>query len=198
MMKKQILSFLLLFYVGFIHAQQCIDAIIIKFNEPTATTDTLFCKILNEDETHYTIDNGYAISALTKNMVIEVLRCHRAMNTFEIYKYKGIDAVTYDDFAQRNSAGNYLRKAAFNAYIATGLAMVGGVSITLGLTVFDHSKSKNAWIIGGGVLTGTSLFFIIRGWNQLYKAGKILDLKGNSALYISHTAQGDLGLLLKF
>ena len=179
--------------------QNCIDAGNYPINIKTETLQIQsFVKLLNEDETYYTIDNGYAISTISKNMVIDVKLCLRDMTAFEIYKYKGLDEVTFDDFTQRNTAGTYLRKAAFNAYLATGLAFAGGTCLTLGFTLFNESNSKPAWIIGGGILTGASLFFIIRGWNQIYKAGKIYDLKGNASLHLGPSQNGDLGLQLKF
>ncbi len=198
-MKKLSLIFGFLWCFTSLIGQNCIDAVIIRINHQNGnTSDTIFCKVLNEDATYYTIDNGYAISTISKNMVIDVQRCLRDMTAFEIYKYKGFDEVTFDDFTQRNTAGTYLRKAAFNAYLATGLAFAGGTSLTLGFTIFNESKSKTAWIIGGGILTGASLFFIIRGWNQIYKAGKIYDLKGNASLHLGPSQNGDLGLQLKF
>lgn len=199
-MKKIVFALLLGLPFLALKAQNCIDAIIIEVTDNEKIyRDTIHCKILTEDPSHFVIDNGYAISSIAKPLVVETLKCYREMTAFEIYKYSGIDAVTFDDFNKRNSAGYHLRKAAFNAYIATGLALIGGTSLTIGLTVFSSQKNlKNGFIIGGAACTAASLFFIIRGWEQVYKAGKILDLKRNSALYVTPTQNGDLGLVLKF
>ena len=115
----------------------------------------------------------------------------------EAYRFKGFDKVTMDYFNQNNTVGAYLRKASVNIYIATGLAALGGTSLIMGFTVFNDSRSKPAWIVGGGVGLAAALFFAIRGWNQIYKAGKLLDLN-NSTLYLGPTQSGNLGLSLEF
>lgn len=195
-MKKNLLCCLLLVFSLGVFGQNCIDAVI-YLSDDNDKTDTLFCKVINEEESYYTIDNGYSISSLSKSIVKEVLPCYRAMLPVEVYRYNGLDKMTMDYFNQNNTVGAALRKASVNIYLATGLAAVGGTSFIMAFTVFDNHRSRPAWIVGGGVITATALFFAIRGWNQIYKAGKLLDLH-NSTLYLGPTQSGNLGLSLEF
>lgn len=196
-MKKQLLCCLLIGLSLSVLGQNCIDAIVYIADEQANRTDTLFCKILNEEETTYTIDNGYAISSLSKHVVREVLPCYREMLPAEVYRFQGLDKVTMDYFNISNTAGAALRKASFNIYLATGMAIAGGASLAMGFTVFKDRPSKPAWVIVGGVATAAALFFAIRGWNKIYKAGKLLDLS-NASLYLGPTQSGNLGLSLDF
>src|SRR5574344_252279 len=134
MMKKTCLlvflfSFLLL---NFLKAQECIDAIVYKTDSTGKQVDTIFCKILSEEETYYTIDNGLSITTIFSNMVVDVVRCLRPMNAYETYLYKGLNGVSQDYFDNQNTAGYYLRRASTNIFISTGLALVGAGSRTLG------------------------------------------------------------------
>ncbi len=195
-MKKNLLCCLLLVFSLGVFGQNCIDAVI-YLSDDDNKTDTLFCKVINEEESYYTIDNGYSISSLSKSIVKEVLPCYRTMLPVEVYRYNGLDKMTMEYFNQNNTVGAALRKASVNIYLATGLAAVGGTSFIMAFTVFDNHRSRPAWIVGGGVITATALFFAIRGWNQIYKAGKLLDLH-NSTLYLGPTQSGNLGLSLEF
>ncbi|MDL2230982.1 hypothetical protein LJB75_01025 [Bacteroidales bacterium OttesenSCG-928-L19] len=195
-MKKSFLILALLFAAFALNAQDCIDAVILKV-DGSQLSDTLYCKIMAEDETNYTIDNGFAITSISKNTVEKVLLCTREMTAYEVYKFKGIDNVTMDYFQNNQTAGNYFRKAAFNMYLASGLAIVGSGSIVLGLTAFQ-GKYQNVWIIGGSIVSASAVFFIVMAWNKIYKAGKLLDLNGKAALHLSSTQEGHLGLQLKF
>ena len=196
-MKKHLLCCLLLAFSLGVFGQNCIDAIVYVSDDENNKTDTLFCKIIDDEDAYYTIDNGYAVSSLSKGVIKEVLPCYREMLPVEAYRFKGFDKVTMDYFNQNNTVGAYLRKATVNIYIATGLAALGGTSLIMGFAVFNDSRSKPAWIVGGGVGLATALFFAIRGWNQIYKAGKLLDLN-NSTLYLGPTQSGNLGLSLEF
>ena len=196
-MKKHLLCCLLLAFSLGVFGQNCIDAIVYVSDDENNKTDTLFCKIIDDEDAYYTIDNGYAVSSLSKSVVKEVLPCYREMLPVEVYRYKGLDKMTMDYFNQNNTVGAALRKATVNIYIATGLAALGGTSLIMGFAVFNDSRSKPAWIVGGGVGLAAALFFAIRGWNQIYKAGKLLDLN-NSTLYLGPTQSGNLGLSLEF
>lgn len=183
---------------NFAKAQDCIDAVVYKNDSIGKQVDTLFCQILSEEDTYYTIDNGLSITTIFKNMVVEAIHCFRPMNAYEIYLYKGLNSVSQDFFEKQNSAGHYMRKAATEIFISTGLALVGGVSMTLGFTLFDdNATAKYSWIIGGGICLGAALFMSVIGWNQIYKAGKLLDLQ-KAAVYLAPTEDGNLGLQLRF
>jgi hypothetical protein len=180
-------------------AQSCIDALILKINNSgQETTDTLFCKIMSEDVNYYTVDNGFAITSIVKTTVIEAIPCMRQMTAHEIYKFKGIDFVTQDYFQNNNTVGNYFRKASFNMYLAAGLGIVAGVGIILGTTVYKNKPAQNYWIAGGGVVTAGSIFFMILAWNNVYKAGKLLDINEKTSLYLYPSQEGNVGLQLRF
>jgi hypothetical protein len=198
-MKKIRLFVCFLCAFTFSNAQNCIDAVIIRLNEfADKETDTVFCKILSADETSYLIDNGLSITSISKNNVIDTLVCFREMNIYEVFKFKGIDNVTQDYFNNSLTAGDALRKAAFKTYLATGLGIVGGGSVILGLTVFNDAPLKPYLIIGGSLITATSLFFVVTAWNQIYKAGKLLDLNEKASLFLNATPEGNLGLTIRF
>ncbi len=199
-MIKKLTFLILLFFSGLLlQAQHCIDLIILKGDaQENRVSDTLFCKIMTEDETDYIIDNGFAITSIAKKMVKEVKECFRPMTNYEIYKFKGIDNVTMDYFQNAQTAGNYFRKAAFNMYLSTGLVLVGGTGIILGVTTFKNTPSQNYWIAAGGIFAATALVFSIVGWNQIYKAGKLMDINNKTSLYLNATPEGELGLKLKF
>jgi hypothetical protein len=178
-------------------SQNCIDALILKLNPNTDIYDTVYCKILNETEKEVIIDNGYSITSLSLQVVVDKIKCVREMTVFEIYKFKGLDEVTFDLFTNSNTSGAHLRKAAFNIYLSIGLGFTGATVLTLAVFVFKNQNLKTVSYIGGGLITASSIFFIVRGWNHIYKAGKLLDLTENSAIYLTTTKDG-LGLSLKF
>jgi len=176
-------------------AQDCIDALLLKDNDHI---DTLFCRIMGEDEQSYTVDNSVFITSISKSMTVGKILCVRKMIPEEVMRYKSLDAITYEEFPNTKTAGSYLRKASFSTGIATGLSIIGCGTITLGLTVFNDSKSKPLWLVGGGLVTATSVFFFVRAWNQIYKAGKLLDVGNKTALYLNVNEEGLMGLSLKF
>ena len=185
------LSFLIFLCISFnIFSQNCIDYIIIKMDNTGAPTDTIFCKLLSEDDEMVVIDNGYAITTLKRSLVVDYKRCAREMTLYEIYKFNGLDAITADMFNNQNTAGAYLRKAARNTYLGAGLAIVGSGIIIMGKYWVDDKAGKNTCYVAGSITAATSLFFIIRGWNQIYKAGKLLDLNSQSALYLNVIPNG--------
>jgi uncharacterized membrane protein YcjF (UPF0283 family) len=178
-------------------SQNCIDYIILNINNDNAKTDTIFCKLLSEDDETVVIDNGYAITTLKKSLVEKVKYCAREMTPYEVYKFQGLDAVTADMFKNNNTAGAYLRKGARSTYLGAGLAIVGTGVTLMGAFWVKSDAGKTACYITGGVTAATGIFFIIRGWNQIYKAGKLLDLSAQSALYLNANQEG-IGVSLKF
>ncbi len=198
-MKKIALLIFNVLLIGFLQAQDCIDALIIKVGAAEqAGTDTVFCKIMSEDELYYTVDNGLAITSIGKSSVINAIPCFRPMTAYEVYKFKGIDFVTQDYFQNSNSVGSYLRKASFNMYLAVGLGIVSGTGIVLGTTVCKGKPSQNYWIVGGSVFAAGSLLFMIMAWNNVYKAGKLIDINEKMSLFLHPNQEGHLGLQLKF
>jgi hypothetical protein len=100
-------------------------------------------------------------------------------------------------FNNQNTAGAYMRKAARNSYLGAGLAFVGAGVILTGAFWVKEDAGEIACYITGGVAAATSIFFLVRGWNQIYKAGKLLDLSAQSALYLNANQEG-IGLSVKF
>ena len=178
-------------------SQNCIDFIILKTENTGVKTDTIFCKLISEDEEFIVIDNGHAISSLKKSLIENITRCARELTPYEIYKFQGLDAVTADMFNNQNTAGAYLRKAARNTYLGAGMALVGSGIIITGKFWVKNEPGQIACYITGGVTAAASLFFLIRGWNQIYRAGKLLDLTAQSALYLNTNQEG-IGLSIKF
>jgi len=178
-------------------SQNCIDYIILNIDGSNAKSDTLFCKVISEDDESVVIDNGFAITTLKKSLIENIKRCVREMTPYEVYKYQGLDAVTADMFNNQNTAGAYLRKAARNTYLGAGLAIVGTGIILTGVFWVTGDAGKTACYVTGGVTVAASLFFAIRGWNQIYRAGKLLDLNTQSALYLNANQDG-VGISLKF
>jgi len=177
-------------------SQNCIDYVILKTNNDNAKTDTIFCKLLSGDEETVVIDNGYAVTSFKKSLIEEIKYCVREMTPYEVYKFQGLDAVTADMFQNKNTAGAFLRKGARSTYLGAGLAIVGTGVTLIGVFWVNDNAGKTACYITGGVTVATGLFFAIRGWNQIYKAGKLLDLSTQSALYLN-TNEG-IGVSLKF
>jgi hypothetical protein len=194
---KHLTIIALLFISLHAFSQNCIDYIILNLNDNNTKNDTLFCKLLSEDEETIVIDNGYAITTLKRSLVEDIKRCVREMTPYEVYKFQGLDAVTADMFNNQNTAGAYLRKAARNTYLGAGLAIVGTGVVVIGAFWVNADAGKTACYITGGVTAATSLFFIIRGWNQIYRAGKLLDINAQAALYLNANQDG-VGLSLKF
>ena len=199
-MKKMTFIWLCLMLIStYSHAQSCIDALILKINHSEQeTTDTLFCKIMSEDANCYTVDNGFAITSIMKTSVVKAIPCMRKMTAYEIYKFKGIDFVTHDYFQNNNTVGNYFRKASFDMYLAAGLGIVGGAGIIVGATVYGNKPAQNYWIAGGGVVAAGSIFFMVLAWNNIYKAGKLLDINEKISLHLSPNQEGNVGLQLRF
>ena len=178
-------------------SQNCIDYIILNLEDNKTKIDTLFCKLISEDDESVVIDNGYAITSLKKSLISDIQRCVREMTPYEVYKYQGLDAVTADMFNNQNTAGAYLRKAARNTYLGAGLALVGSGVIVMGRYWVTPTAGKTVCYITGGVTAATSLFFLIRGWNQVYRAGKLLDINAQTSLYLTPTQEG-IGISLNF
>ncbi|MCL2246527.1 MAG: hypothetical protein FWC10_05375, partial [Lentimicrobiaceae bacterium] len=61
----------------------------------------------------------------------------------------------------------------------------------------NTDAGRTTCYITGGITAAASLFFIIRGWNQIYRAGKLLDLNSQAAIYLNANQEG-VGLSLKF
>jgi hypothetical protein len=111
-----------------------------------------------------------------------------------MYRFKGIDFLTQDNFTNNNTSGYYFRKAAANIYISSGLTVAASTFITIGALV----DKPVGWYITGGICAAGSFLFALIAWNNVYRAGKLMDLNKKSALYLTPTQEGNLGLQIKF
>ncbi len=197
-MKKSILTILLIIGMGFLSFSQdnCIDRIILHLDKENNVSDTIFCKILNTDQAHILIDNGYSISSIPLIHVIDTQYCFREMTQYEIFRYEGLDYVGFDPYSQKQTAGTFMKKAAYSMYIGTGLMLAGtGVGL-VGSFIAEKTVHKNICYSVAGLSAATAIFFYIRGWDLIYRAGKIIDLNENTALYLNNS--DGVGLSLRF
>ncbi len=195
------LLFVLLLIVGggfFAYAQQtCIDRVVISLNTESTYTDTVYCKILRTDESNILIDNGFSVTALPLTHILDTIRCYREMTSYEQYRFEGTDFVEFDISSKRKTAGLYLKKAAKSAYWATALGLAG-----TGFWATGHFLAKNNSTVRGlcytaaGLSAGAAIFFAIRGWDLVYRAGKLLNINETTSLHLS--GDNGIGLSLNF
>lgn len=201
-MKKYIVGISIFWMIITINAlgqSKCIDYVIYKIeHHEQKTVDTLYCKIIFEDENNISIDNGTSITSMPKTMIIATQSCAREMTAVEILRYRGIDQISNDLLKYQQSAGSYLRKASYSTYAATGLALLSGGSIALGSSIYKGKTLGTFLIVGGSIIGAGALFCAVLSWNYIYKAGKLLDIGNSAALYLQSTSDGNLGLSLKW
>ena len=198
-MKRLLFTLLLVLGVGlFAFAQQpCIDRVVISLNEESTVTDTLYCKILRTDQSNILLDNGFSVTALPLTHIIDTVRCFRAMTSYEQYRYDGAEFVEFDIHANRKTAGVYLKKAANSAYWATALGLAGAGFGVAGYYLGESSNATKAvCYTAAGLSIGTAIFFAIRGWDLVYRAGKLLDVNETTSLHLN--GNNGVGLSLKF
>ena len=79
---KHTFIFLLFFITLQSFSQNCIDYIILKTDHVDVKTDTIFCKVVSEDDEFIVIDNGHAISSLKKSLIENITRCARELTLY--------------------------------------------------------------------------------------------------------------------
>jgi hypothetical protein len=80
------------------------------------------------------------------------------------------------------------------------LFTLGGIAANnLALTYFHNHYQKSEWIVfaAGTIASAGGLFFLLRSFYFVDKAGKLMDLE-RSSIYLEPTPDGHIGLKWKF
>ncbi len=176
------------------YSQQYIDAIILNNN-----TDTLFGKVLNITDSSYTIDRFNYIFSIPKTMITSHIPNYREATRYERIHMKQLDALSDDELATKTS-GYYLRKASKNFYWGLSLTTIGAFTDGFALAnKYPERTETQKWIMFscGSVITAGGLFFLLRSFYFIDKAGKIMDLE-RSSIYLTPTEDGGMGMKVKF
>ncbi|MDR0603130.1 MAG: hypothetical protein LBG80_02355 [Bacteroidales bacterium] len=171
---------------------QCIDALI------TTKGDTIFGLLVSSSDTSYIIDSYNLVVALHRDTIIEHITCFREATWADLVRMKHLDYLTEKDLLQ-NTPGYYLRKASRNFYLGLSLDLAGSIAIGISLASYkDHAKTQK-WIIfsGGTIAVAGGVFFLLRSFHFIDKAGKLLDLE-HSAIYLNSTSNGKIGIIWTF
>jgi hypothetical protein len=172
---------------------QCIDALI------TTKGDTIFGIFVSSSDTSYIIDSYNFIMDIHHDTVKEHITCFREATWADLSRMKHLDYLTEKDLFQYTH-GYYLRQAARNFYLGLSLDLAGSIAIGISLVSYkDHSKSTHKWIVfsGGTVAVAGGVFFLLRSFYLIDKAGKLLDLE-RSSIYLGPANNGKIGIIWKF
>jgi hypothetical protein len=172
---------------------QCIDALI------TTKGDTIFGILVSSSDTAYIIDSYNLVIALHSDTVMEHIVCFREATWADLVRMKHLDYLTEKDLLQ-NTSGYFLRKASRNFYLGLSLDLAGSIAIGISLASYkDHPKAAQKWIVfsGGTVAVAGGIFFLLRSFHFINKAGKLLDLE-HSAIYLDPANNGKVGIIWKF
>jgi len=192
-MKRIYFVVLLILIFGKASAQQpCIDAIV------TTNGDTIKGMLIAVSDTSYTIDNYNLVIALHKDMVKEYIQCYRNATREDLARMKNPDYLTEMDL-YKNTPGYYLRKSSRNFYIGMTMELAGGIAMGLALANNTPNKTTQKWAVfsGGTVVFAGGIFFLLRSFYLVDKAGKLLDLE-RSAIYLAPTKDGRIELRWNF
>lgn len=171
---------------------QCIDAII------TTSNDTIYGRLLDTTNEIYTFDSYNHVFAIHQNAVKEHIRCIRQATTEDLARFKQLDNLSDKDL-QKNTPGYYLRKSTSNFYVGSCM-LAGGLTInTLAFTYFNENypKSKYPLFALGSAATAGGIFFLLRSFYFIDKAGKLMDLD-RSTIYLESNKDGHLSIKWKF
>ena len=192
-MKKIYCIGLLFFFLKSASAQvPCIDMIV------TIHGDSITGILVSKTDTLYVIDNYNTILAFHKDLVKEHISCYRAVTRTDLTRMRNVDYLTEKDLLQ-NTPGYYLRKASRNFYFGMSLELAGGVAIGLALANDNPDKTTQKWAVfsGGTVVFAGGIFFLLRSFYLVDKAGKLLDLE-RSSIYLQPTKDGRIELRWNF
>ena len=172
--------------------QPCIDAIV------TTNNDTIKGMLVAITDTSYTIDNYNLVIALHKDMVKEYIQCYRETTRADLARMKNPDYLTEMDL-YKNTPGFYLRKASRSFYLGLTMEVAGGLAMGMAFVNDNPNKTKQKWAVfsGGTVVFAGGLFFLLRSFYLVDKAGKLLDLE-RSAIYLAPTKDGRIELRWNF
>ena len=192
-MKKIYFIVLIFLSFGKASAQQvCIDAIV------TTNNDTIKGMLIAITDTSYTIDNFNLVIAFHKDMVKEHIQCYREATRTDLARMKNPDYLTEMDL-YKNTPGFYLRKASRSFYLGLTMEAAGGLAMGMAFVNDNPNKTTQKWAVfsGGTVVFAGGLFFLLRSFYFVDKAGKILDLE-RSAIYLAPTKDGRIELRWNF
>ena len=192
-MKKIYLSALIFLFFRSASAQlPCIDAIV------TTNGDTIVGMLVSKTDSSYAIDNYNMIFAFHKDLVKEHIPCFRQATRTDLARLKHIDYLTEKDLL-KNTPGYYLRRASRNFYLGMTLEVVGGITMGVSLANDNPDKSIQKWAFftGGTTIVAGGIFFLLRSFYFVDKAGKLLDLE-RSAIYLEPTKDGRIELRWSF
>lgn len=192
-MKKIYFSVFIFLFLRNASAQlPCIDAIILM------NGDTVIGILVSKTDTSYTIDNYNMVFAFHKDLVKEHIPCYRQATRTDLARMKNLDYLTEKDLL-KNTPGYYLRRASRNFYFGMSLEIVGGITMGLALANNNPDKTTQKWgfFAGGTTVVAGGIFFLLRSFYFVDKAGKILDLE-RSAIYLEPTKDGKIELRWSF
>lgn len=187
------IGILLLFFISSFYVKaQCIDAII------TTSNDTIFGRLLDSSNNIYTFDSYNYVFAMQKSMVKQFISCFRQSTKDDFLRFKQLDNLSENDLFKYTS-GYYLRKSTTNFYLGICLLTTGLSANTLAFTYFDshYTKAKYPLFAAGSFAVAGGLFFLLRSFYFVDKAGKLMDLE-HSTIYLEPTQDGYIGLKWKF
>lgn len=192
-MKRLIILISMLIATQAAQCQQYIDALILHNNH-----DTVYGKVIDITDTSYTIDRFNVIFSLPKAMVAEYIHNYREATRYERVHMKQVDALNEDDLSLRTSS-YYFRKASKNFYLGLALTTAGAFTDGFALANIPARTDRQKWIMFscGTAVTAGGLFFLLRSFYFIDKAGKIMDLE-RSSIYLTPSENGGMGLKLKF
>ncbi|MBO4581292.1 MAG: hypothetical protein J5701_03290 [Bacteroidales bacterium] len=192
---KRLGIFIALFIVlPWAYSQQYIDAVILNNSR-----DTIFGKVLNITDSSYTIDRFNFVFSIPKSMISGHISNYREATRYERIHMKQLDALSDDELSTKTS-GYYLRKASKNFYLGLSLTTIGAFTDGFALAnKYPERTETQKWIMFscGSVITAGGLFFLLRSFYFIDKAGKIMDLE-RSSIYLTPTEDGGMGVKINF
>lgn len=190
-MKK--IGLLIVFIYALVYVNgQCIDALI------STSNDTIYGRLLDTSNNVYTFDSYNYVFAINKEMVKTYIPCFRQATKEDLLRMKHIDKLSGNDLLSY-TPGYYLRKSTTNFYLGICMLAGGLTTNTLAFTYFqdNNPKAKYPLFAAGSVVTAGGLFFLLRSFYFVDKAGKLMDLE-RSSIYLEPTLDGHIGLKWKF
>ncbi len=191
-MRKFIFAIVILLLSHVSMAQTYIDAVVVNEGK-----DTIFGKIMEINDSTITIDHFNYIFSIPKDLVVSYQTNVREASRYERIHMEQMDNLSEKDFGYQTS-GYYLRKSSKNFYLGMCLSVAGNTSIIIPLVTHDKlTIADQATLACGIAVSAAGLFFLLRSFYFVNKAGKILDLE-RSSIYLTPTEDGGMGMKVKF
>lgn len=191
-MRKFIFVIVILLLSQVSMAQTYIDAVVVNEGK-----DTIFGKIMEINDSTITIDRFNYIFSIPKDLVVSYQANVREASRYERIHMKQMDNLSEEDFGYQTS-GYYLRKSSKNFYVGMCLSVAGNTSILIPLLSHDKLTVGDQITLACGITASAAgLFFLLRSFYFVNKAGKILDLE-RSSIYLTPTEDGGMGVKINF